>query len=58
MVKRKQRYLTIEEKRELALQGKSVPICINESQDNNRDIFIVKMRSIYNGALKNKTLKI
>lgn len=50
-----QKYLTLEEKRELALAGKCVPICIGKSSKN---WFIVKLRCIFDDALKNKSMKI
>ena len=50
-----QKYLTLEEKRELALAGKCVPICIGKSSKTG---FIAKLRCIFDDSLKNKTMKI
>ena len=56
-MKRKNTYLTIEEKKELILQGKSVPVCVGECKgDRNR--FIAKIRSIHDGSLVGKTMKL
>ena len=51
----KQKYLTLEEKRELALAGKCVPIYIGKSSKNG---FIAKLRCIFDDSLKSKTMKI
>jgi hypothetical protein len=51
----KQKYLTLEEKRELAIAGKCVPICIGKSSKNG---FIAKLRCIFDGSLKNKTMRL
>lgn len=56
MKKLRNKYLTLEEKRELALRGKSVPVCIGDS--GNRNCFIAKIRSIYDGFLKNKKFRL
>ena len=51
------KYLTIEEKKKLALSGQKVPICVCKSSSKNG--FIAKIRgSIFDGSLKSKTLKI
>ena len=50
------KYLTIEEKRELAFKGKRVPICISNSNKNNE--FIAKIRTVFYGSLKNKKFKL
>ena len=52
----KNKYLTMEEKKELALRGERVPVCIGNS--NQRNGFIAKIRSIYDGSLKNKKLRL
>ena len=52
----KQKYLTLDEKKELALSGKVVPICINVKSSKNG--FIVKLRNIFDGSLKNKIMRI
>ena len=50
-------YLTMEEKKTLALAGKKVPICINRNSSKNS--FIAKIRgSIFDGSLKNKKFSI
>lgn len=50
-------YLTVEQKRQLALSGKNVPVCV--SKDNEKISFIAKIRgSIFDGNLKEKTLRI
>lgn len=56
-MKKKNVYLTMEEKRALALQGKKVPICIGNSRRKNS--FIAKLRgTIFDGSLKNKKLNL
>ena len=51
------KYLTIQQKKELALSGKDVPICIRGTDLKNS--FIAKIRgSIFDGSLKNKKLSI
>lgn len=56
-MKRKTVYLTLEEKRELALRGECVPVCIGDS--NYRNGFIAKIRgSIFDGSLLNKRMKV
>ena len=57
-MRRKNKYLTIEEKKALILEGKSVPICVGDGNDKNRDCFICKIRSIWNGSLKDKNMKL
>ena len=52
----KRRFLTIEEKRELARQGKEVPIYMSSSSD--KPSFIAKLRNIHDGSLKNKRIKL
>ncbi len=50
------RYLTIKEKKILALANKDIPLCVSKSYRNH---FIVKLRGvIFNGSLKNKNIKI
>ncbi len=57
MKQKRNTFLTMEEKKELILQGKSVPVCVGECRgDRNR--FIAKIRSIYDGSLTNKSLKL
>lgn len=57
-MRRRNKYLTIEEKKQLILEGKSVPICVGDGNDKNRDCFICKIRSIWNGSLKDKNMKL
>lgn len=52
----KRKYLTLDEKKELALAGKTVPIHINAKSFKNG--FVVKIRNIFDGSLKNKTMRI
>ena len=52
----KRKYLTLDEKKELALAGKTVPIYINVNSSKNG--FMVKLRNIFDGSLKNKTMRI
>lgn len=51
----KQKYLTLEEKKKLALAGKPVPICVGKSSKNG---FIVKLRCVFDDSLNNKVMKI
>lgn len=52
-MKKKIKFLTVEEKRALALQGKEVPICIGDSTSKNS--YIAKIRgTIFDGSLKYK----
>ena len=52
-MKSKTVYLTIEEKRELALKGLRVPVCVGNSYQKKS--FIAKLRgTIFDGSLKNK----
>lgn len=53
--KRKMRYLTIEEKREIALKGESVPICIS-SEEIITD-YIVPMHRFIPSKRKHKKAK-
>lgn len=53
----KKKYLTIKEKIELAKGGKDVPICV-ASSFGKRDKYICKIRSIWNGSLKGKGIKL
>ena len=54
---RQVKFLTIEEKKKLALSGQQVPFCVSKSSSKNG--FIAKIRgSIFDGSLKNKKLKI
>ena len=46
----------LDEKKELALAGKTVPIYINVNSSKNG--FMVKLRNIFDGSLKNKTMRI
>ena len=51
------KYLTMEEKKSLALSGQKVPLCVGKASSKNG--FIAKIRgSIFDGSLKNKKLKI
>jgi len=52
------KYLTIEEKKSLAVQGKDVPLCVSTTSYKKRNSFICKIRSIWDGSLKNKKIKI
>lgn len=49
------KYLTIKEKKELVLQGKDVPLCVNEKRSNFRTI--IKSRNIF-GDIRNKLVKL
>ena len=57
-MKKNNTYLTIEEKKELILAGKPAPVCVGDFDDKNRDGFVCKIRSIWNGDLKNKNMKL
>ncbi len=51
------KYLTMQQKKDLALSGKDVPLCVNGT--NLKTQFIVKMRGfIFDDALKNKKFSI
>ena len=52
------KYLTMKEKKELAMQGKEVPLCVNTTSYKKRNSFICKIRSIWDGSLKNKKMEI
>lgn len=54
----KNKFLTIDEKKQLLAEGKDVPICISYNADKNRNGFICKIRSIWDGSLKNKRIKL
>lgn len=55
----KKKYLTVKEKIQLALEGKDVPICVASSfSGKNRNGYICKIRSIWDGSLKNKGIKL
>jgi hypothetical protein len=54
----KKKYLTAKEKIQLALEGKDVPICVSCDLDKNRNGFICKIRSVWDGSLKNKKIKL
>lgn len=48
-------YLTMEEKRALAINGKDVPICVGRT--SNKNTFIAKLRgTIFDDSLKNKKI--
>ena len=50
-------YLTIEQKKTLALSGKDVPLCVGNTVSKNS--FIAKIRgSIFDDSLKNKKFSI
>lgn len=53
---KKKKYLTIQEELELAKQGINHSPYIGHSKDRNS--FIVKIRSIWNGNLRNKRIKL
>lgn len=56
-MRKRNTYLTMEEKKALALAGKEVPICVKGSSRKNS--FIVKLRNcIFDGSLKNKKFNI
>ncbi|MCC8014888.1 MAG: hypothetical protein LIO87_06795 [Eubacterium sp.] len=51
------KYLTIEQKRALALSGKDVPLCVGKTVSKNS--FIDKIRGfIFDGSLKNRKFNI
>lgn len=52
------KYLTMEEKRELAMQGKDVPLCVSTTSYKKRNSFICKVRSIWDGTRKNKKMRL
>ena len=54
----KKKYLTAKEKIVLAQEGKDVPICVSMGSEKNRNSFICKVRSIWDGSLKNKRIKL
>lgn len=54
----KKKYLTAKEKIQLAKEGKDVPICISFDTDKNRNGFICKIRSIWDGSLRKKKIKL
>ncbi len=51
------KFLTMQEKKELALAGKDVPLCVKTYGVKNNN-FISKIRSIWDGSIKNKKMKI
>lgn len=56
-MKKKVVYLTIEEKRELALKGLSAPVCVGNS--NKKKSFIAKLRGTsFDGSLGSKSIKL
>ena len=56
-MKKKKKYLTIEEKKALFLSGKDVPVCVGDSSCKNS--FIAKLReTIFDGSLKRKNLNL
>ena len=52
------KYLTMEEKKQLVMQGKEVPLCVSTTSYKNKNSFICKIRSIWDGSRKNKKMKI
>lgn len=54
----KKKYLTAKEKIQLAKEGKEVPICVSFGSGKNRNSFICKIRSIWDGSLKDKKIKL
>lgn len=52
------KYLTMGEKRELAMQGKDVPLCVSTTSYKKKNSFICKIRSIWDGSLKNKSMNL
>ena len=52
------KYLTMEEKRKLAMQGKEVPLCVSTISYKKKNSFICKIRSIWDSCLKNKNMNI
>ena len=56
-MKRREKYLTIEEKRAYAYAGKRTPVCISDSPI--KEYFIAKLRgSIFDGQLVGKRIKL
>ena len=52
-MKKEIKFLTAEEKKNLAMQGKNVPVCIGSSVPRNS--FIAKVRgTIFDGSLNHK----
>lgn len=49
-MKRRQKYLTVEEKRQLALEGKRIPVCTDERTDKKR---ITEQKKLSNTFFKN-----
>lgn len=52
------KYLTAEEKKKLVMEGKDVPLCVSTTSYKKRNSFICKIRSIWDGSLKNKKMNI
>ena len=51
------KYLTMQQKKELALSGKDVPLCVNDT--NLKTQFIAKIRNcIFDDTLKSKRFSI
>ena len=56
-MRKKTVYLTMDEKKELALNGKDVPICVGRFE--NKNSLIAKLRgTIFNDSLKNKNINL
>ena len=52
------KYLTCEEKKALALAGKDVPLCVKNHRSLNRNGYIAKIRSVWDGSLKKARIKL
>lgn len=56
-MKNKKVYLTMREKKEMALGGETVPVCVRGSKHKNH--FIAKLRgTIFDGSLVEKKIKL
>lgn len=56
-MRKNEKYLTMAQKRELALKGERVPICVGNS--NHKSSFIAKIRgAIFDDSLKNKRINL
>lgn len=57
-MKEKNIFLTMDEKYEMILQGKPIPICVGNSDPHKKNSFISKLRgTIFDGSLKKLNLK-
>jgi len=56
-MKEKNIFLTMDEKYEMILQGKPIPICVGNSDPHKKNSFISKLRgTIFDGSLKKLNL--